>query len=94
MSSQRQPTPSSLEDDLRDPPGDAPNRAAEDEGRRDVIGSSGQSRIEQIARRAHQIYEARGGEHGRAVDDWLQAEREVDGTSGEAGADAARGRSD
>jgi hypothetical protein len=36
------------------------------------------SRIERIARRAHEIYEARGGEHGKALDDWLQAEREID----------------
>ena len=35
-------------------------------------------RIERIARRAHEIYAARGGEHGRALDDWLQAEREID----------------
>ena len=35
-------------------------------------------RIERIARRAHEIYVARGGEHGKALDDWLQAEREID----------------
>ena len=29
-------------------------------------------------KRAHAIYQARGGEHGKALDDWLQAEREVD----------------
>ena len=39
---------------------------------------SGESRISRIARRAHEIYEARGGEHGKAIDDWLQAEREID----------------
>ncbi len=32
---------------------------------------------DEIARRAYQIYEARGGAHGRDVDDWLQAEREL-----------------
>ena len=32
---------------------------------------------EMIAKRAHEIFESRGGEHGRALDDWLQAEREV-----------------
>ena len=32
---------------------------------------------EQIARRAYEIFLARGGEHGRHVDDWLQAEREL-----------------
>ena len=35
-------------------------------------------RIERIARRAHELYEARGGTHGRALEDWLQAEREID----------------
>jgi hypothetical protein len=37
-----------------------------------------ESRMNRIARRAHAIYEARGGEHGHALDDWLQAEREID----------------
>jgi hypothetical protein len=32
---------------------------------------------EQIARRAYEIYLARGGEHGRHQDDWTQAEREL-----------------
>jgi hypothetical protein len=36
------------------------------------------SRMNRIARRAHEIYEARGGEHGKALEDWLQAEREID----------------
>ena len=36
------------------------------------------SRIERIARRAYEIYRSRGGTNGRAVDDWLQAEREID----------------
>jgi hypothetical protein len=31
----------------------------------------------QIARRAYELYEARGREHGHDVDDWLQAEREL-----------------
>jgi len=37
-----------------------------------------ESRIDKIARRAHQLYESRGGTHGREVEDWLQAEREID----------------
>jgi hypothetical protein len=37
-----------------------------------------ESRMNRIARRAHDIYEARGGEHGKALEDWLQAEREID----------------
>jgi hypothetical protein len=36
-----------------------------------------ESRMNRIAHRAHEIYEARG-EHGRALEDWLQAEREID----------------
>lgn len=34
--------------------------------------------MNRIARRAHEIYEARGGEHGKALDDWLEAERQID----------------
>ena len=30
-----------------------------------------------VARRAHELYLLRGGEHGHDVDDWLQAEREL-----------------
>jgi hypothetical protein len=41
-------------------------------------GHAKESRMDRIARRAHEIYEARGGEHGRALEDWLQAEREID----------------
>jgi len=31
----------------------------------------------EIARRAYEIYLARGGSHGCDLDDWLQAEREL-----------------
>jgi hypothetical protein len=34
-----------------------------------------------IARRAYDLYLARGGEHGHHVDDWIQAERELRGTT-------------
>jgi hypothetical protein len=37
-----------------------------------------ESRMNRIALRAHEIYEARGGEQGKALEDWLQAEREID----------------
>lgn len=30
-----------------------------------------------ISRRAHELYERRGGEHGRDWEDWFQAEQEV-----------------
>ena len=32
---------------------------------------------EEIARRAHELYVQRGGEHGKDVEDWLRAEREL-----------------
>lgn len=32
---------------------------------------------DQIAQRAHEIFMARGAAHGRDLDDWLQAEREL-----------------
>lgn len=32
---------------------------------------------EQIARRAYEIFLARGGEHGHDQEDWAQAEREL-----------------
>jgi len=41
-----------------------------------------ESRIDRIARRAREIYEARGGNHGKAMEDWLQAEREIDDATG------------
>jgi len=34
---------------------------------------------EEIRRRAYEIYLERGGQEGREVDDWLQAERELEG---------------
>ena len=42
------------------------------------------SRMDQVARRAHEIYEGRGGTHGKALEDWLQAEREIDDAMGAA----------
>jgi hypothetical protein len=32
-----------------------------------------------IARRAYEIFQARGGQHGYEIEDWLQAERELTG---------------
>lgn len=34
-------------------------------------------RDEEIARRAHEIFLARGGDHGHDLEDWLQSEREL-----------------
>jgi len=35
-------------------------------------------RLRRIARRAHELYEQRGGTHGNDLEDWLRAEREID----------------
>jgi len=35
-------------------------------------------RREAVARRAYELYLARGGGHGRDVEDWLRAERHVE----------------
>ncbi len=32
---------------------------------------------EAIARRAHELYLQRGGEHGKDVEDWVRAEKEL-----------------
>ena len=39
-------------------------------GRREPSG-------EEIARRAHELYLQRGGEHGRDVEDWVRAAKEL-----------------
>ena len=41
-------------------------------------GQEQPSRLSRISQRAHEIYEARGVQDGRDLDDWLQAEREID----------------
>ena len=35
------------------------------------------NREEEVAQRAYELYEQRGGEPGHAWDDWFQAEREL-----------------
>jgi hypothetical protein len=39
-------------------------------GRREPSG-------EEISRRAHELYVQRGGEHGKDVEDWVRAEKEL-----------------
>jgi hypothetical protein len=41
-------------------------------------------RIERIARRAYELYEQRGGERGQ-MQDWLEAERQIDGADDDPG---------
>jgi len=40
---------------------------------------------ERIAARAYEIYQQRGGAHGRETEDWLEAEREISGSSSRQG---------
>lgn len=40
-------------------------------------------RLDRIAARAYDLYEARGGADGQDVDDWLQAERQIDDEIGQ-----------
>ncbi len=40
--------------------------------------------VEQIARRAYELYVWRGREDGRDLDDWLQAEAEIRGEAAKA----------
>jgi len=55
------------------------NRSAPPLGHAEEKHAPNGSRMNRIAERAHEIYERRGGENGKALDDWLQAEREIDG---------------
>jgi Protein of unknown function (DUF2934) len=43
-------------------------------------------REEQIRMRAYELYEARGGEDGLDVEDWLEAEAEINGATERAAA--------
>lgn len=36
------------------------------------------ARRNRISRRAHELYEVRGGQHGKAMEDWLTPERQID----------------
>jgi len=43
-------------------------------------------REEQIRMRAYELYEARGGEDGHDIEDWLEAEAEINGLTERAAA--------
>lgn len=45
---------------------------------------------EEIRRRAYELYEKRGCDHGHDVDDWLDAEAEINRTAVRAKVSAAR----
>ena len=62
---------------------------ADPRGQSGIADRPHETRMMRIARRAHEIYEARGGVEEKAIDDWLQAEREIDA---EIDAEEARSR--
>jgi outer membrane protein TolC len=43
------------------------------------------ARTERIARRAYELYERRGGTGGHDLQDWLEAERQIDAEDDSAG---------
>jgi hypothetical protein len=48
-------------------------------GEERAAGAAGNSALDaEIRRRAYQLYVERGEEHGRDLDDWLQAKREFE----------------
>lgn len=42
-----------------------------------IVSELSEEQLEQIRRRAHELYEARGQEDGHDIEDWLQAEAEI-----------------
>ena len=42
-----------------------------------ILPAAGRPSPEDVARRAYEIFRSRGGVHGRDVEDWLAAEREL-----------------
>ena len=49
--------------------------------RHDARTSSHRINDDEISRRAYERYEERGREHGHDLDDWLEAERDVEDES-------------
>jgi len=43
-----------------------------------------QAQCDRIAQRAYELYEQRGRQDGMALENWLEAERELAGASGQA----------
>jgi Protein of unknown function (DUF2934) len=61
----------------RDGSGESP-RTARESGRGNGNGAAEPfNDRESIAKRAYEIYQGRGGQHGADLDDWLEAERQL-----------------
>jgi len=59
------------------PPSAEPRPVTESESSDDLDRARADSRDHQVAARAYELYLERGGGHGRDVEDWLEAERQV-----------------
>jgi len=53
-------------------------QAASTQGETGEVSAENSARDEEIRRRAYEIYLKRGEQPGRDLDDWLQAERELE----------------
>jgi hypothetical protein len=47
----------------------------------EMIDRSRPATADAVAQRAHELFIARGGAHGRDLDDWLEAERQLTGAA-------------
>lgn len=54
-------------------------RNANSKAKTTISDDLSQERLEKIRQRAHELYIARGREDGQDIDDWLQAEAEIEG---------------
>lgn len=43
-----------------------------------ISNDQSEEQVEKIRQRAYELYEARGREEGHDIDDWLQAEAEIE----------------
>jgi Protein of unknown function (DUF2934) len=43
----------------------------------EVVAANGGAITDRVALRAYELFLARGGQHGRDIEDWLEAEREI-----------------
>lgn len=50
-----------------------------------ITSDLSQEPLEKVRQRAYELYKARGREDGRDLDDWLQAEAEIEAAKGRAG---------
>jgi hypothetical protein len=63
---------------VRDDPGSSPQAFDPASAASNGEFASNQTRLARIAQRAYELHVAKGGSHGSDLEDWLQAERELD----------------